>query len=250
MARMPDEAPRQLLLLKLLPNLVSILALCAGLTAIRYAVAGNYSLAVLLIGVAAALDGLDGRLARMLKSESEIGAELDSLCDFVNFGVTPALVLYLWGLRPETSLGWIAVLVYVVCCMLRLARFNVGSRAPVGEAAEKTSFIGVPSPAGAILVLAPLYLTFATDRTVQVHPVLVAAWMGGIGALMISRVRTPSLKRITIATELARYVLVGAVVVVAALLTYPWVTLLILCLCYLSAVLWLALGGLRKTPAG
>ncbi|MFN4202787.1 MAG: CDP-diacylglycerol--serine O-phosphatidyltransferase [Tabrizicola sp.] len=240
------EPPRQLLLLKLLPNLVSILALCSGLTAIRYAISGNYTLAVLLIGVAAALDGLDGRLARMLKSESAIGAELDSLCDFVNFGVTPALVLYLWGLKPETSLGWIAVLVYVVCCMLRLARFNVGSKAPVGEAAEKTSFIGVPSPAGAMLVLSPLYLSLATDRALQVPPVVVAAWMVAIGALMISRVRTPSLKRITISAEHARYALVGAVVVVAALLTYPWVTLLTLCLVYLAGVLWLAIQSFRK----
>lgn len=250
MARKPVEAPRELLLLKLLPNLVSIMALCSGLTAIRYAIAGNFTLAVLLIGVAAALDGLDGRLARMLKSESAIGAELDSLCDFVNFGVTPALVLYLWGLRPETSLGWIAVLVYVVCCMLRLARFNVGSKVALGEAAEKTVFIGVPSPAGALLVLSPLYLSFATDMAVHVPPVVVAAWMVAIGALMISRVRTPSLKRITIATDHARYVLVGAVVLVAAVLTYPWVTLLTLCLAYLVGVLILALRSLGKTTAG
>lgn len=246
----PPEAPRQLLLLKLLPNLVSILALCAGLTAIRYGIAGNFTLAVFLIGVSATLDGLDGRLARMLKSESAIGAELDSLCDFVNFGVTPALILYMWGLRPETSIGWIAVLVYAVCCMLRLARFNVGSKVAVGEAAEKTSFIGVPSPAGAMLVLSPLYLSFATDRALQLPPILVAAWMVGIGALMISRVRTPSMKRITIATDYARYVLVGAVVIVAALLTYPWVTLLTLCLAYLGGVLWLALGHFRTSRGG
>lgn len=246
MARQPSDPPRDLLLLKLLPNLVSILALCSGLTAIRYGIAGNFTLAVLLIGVAAALDGLDGRLARMLKSESAIGAELDSLCDFVNFGVTPALILYMWGLRPETSLGWIAVLVYAVCCMLRLARFNVGSRNTVGEPAEKTVFIGVPSPAGAMLVLSPLYLSFATDGVLHLPPVLVAAWMVGIGALMISRVRTPSLKRITIATDYARYVLVGAVVVVAALLTYPWTTLLTLCLTYLAGVLWLGLRSLGK----
>lgn len=250
MTRKPVEAPRELLLLKLLPNLVSIMALCSGLTAIRYAIAGNFTLAVLLIGVAAALDGLDGRLARMLKSESAIGAELDSLCDFVNFGVTPALVLYLWGLRPETSLGWIAVLVYVVCCMLRLARFNVGSKVALGEAAEKTVFIGVPSPAGALLVLSPLYLSFATDTALHVPPVIVAAWMVAIGALMISRVRTPSLKRITIATEHARYVLVGAVVLVAAVLTYPWVTLLTLCLAYLAGVLVLALRSLGKAKVG
>ena len=250
MARRPaDEPERELLLLKLLPNLVSILALCAGLTAIRFAISGNFAMAVLLIGTAAALDGLDGRLARMLKSESAIGAELDSLCDFVNFGVTPGLVLYLWGLRAETSLGWIAVLVYAVCCMLRLARFNVGSR-QVGEAAEKTTFIGVPSPAGAMLVLVPIYLTLALDSTVTLPPQLVALWMVAIGALMISRVRTPSLKRIKIAAEYARYVLVGLVVVVAALLTYPWTTLLILSLVYLAAILGLYLQSLRRrTPA-
>ena len=244
MPRNPDGSPRELLVLKLLPNLVSILALCAGLTAIRFAVAGNFAMAIFLIGVAAALDGLDGRLARMLKSESAIGAELDSLCDFVNFGVTPALVLYLWGLRPETNLGWIAVLVYAVCCMLRLARFNVGSRA-VGEAAEKTVFIGVPSPAGAILALMPMYLVFAVNHAFVLPPVLVSLWMMGIGALMISRVRTPSLKRITIAADYARYALVGSVMVVAALLTYPWVTLLALSLVYLAAIVWLFLRSLR-----
>jgi CDP-diacylglycerol---serine O-phosphatidyltransferase len=249
MARKPEAgAPRELLLLKLLPNLVSILALCAGLTAIRYAIAGNYGLAVLLIGTAAALDGLDGRLARMLKSESAIGAELDSLCDFVNFGVTPAIVLYLWGLRTETSLGWIAVLVYAVCCMLRLARFNVGSRA-VGEAAEKTSFIGVPSPAGAMLVLMPMYVAFVINHGISVPPVLIAGWMVGVGALMISKVRTPSLKRITVSADYARYVLVGGVTVVAALLTYPWVTLLTLSLAYFGAIVWLFLKSLRAPKA-
>lgn len=246
MARKPAEEPRELLLLKLLPNLVSILALCSGLTAIRYAIAGNIALAVFLIGVAAILDGLDGRLARMLKSESAIGAELDSLCDLVNFGVTPALVLYLWDLQAEAQLGWIACLVYAVCCMLRLARFNVGSKSP-GEAAEKTVFIGVPSPAGALLVMSPIYLAFTSDDAVHLPPLMVAAWMVGIGVLMISRVRTPSLKRITIAADHARYALVVAVVFVAALLTYPWITLLATCMSYLAGVLFLAIGGLRKS---
>ncbi len=248
MARRPD-APPQLLLLKLLPNLVSILALCAGLTAIRFAIAGNFGMAVLLIGIAAALDGLDGRLARMLKSESAIGAELDSLCDLVNFGVTPALVLYLWGLSAETSLGWIAVLVYVVCCMLRLARFNVGSRAAT-EPAEKTSFIGIPSPAGAMLVMLPVYATYALDQAITVPGGVVAFWMLVVGGLMISRVRTPSLKRITIAADYARYALVGSVVLVAALLTYPWVTLTALSLAYLAAILALLLRGLRPRAPG
>jgi CDP-diacylglycerol--serine O-phosphatidyltransferase len=244
MARKPEVAPREMLLLKLLPNIVSILALCAGLTAIRFAISDSFGMAVLMIGTAAALDGLDGRLARMLQSESAIGAELDSLCDFVNFGVTPAIVLYLWGLRIETSLGWIAVLVYAVCCMLRLARFNVGAKA-VGEAAEKTSFIGVPSPAGAMLVLMPIYVVFALDSAFVMPPVLIAVWMISVGALMISRVRTPSLKRITIAADYARYVLVGSVVLVAALLTYPWVTLTVLSGAYLAAILALFLKGMR-----
>ncbi|MCU0828106.1 MAG: CDP-diacylglycerol--serine O-phosphatidyltransferase [Tabrizicola sp.] len=247
MSRKPADAPRELLLLKLLPNLVSILALCSGLTAIRYGVAGNFTLAVMLIGVAAALDGLDGRLARMLKSESAIGAELDSLCDFVNFGVTPAIVLYLWGLQGEAGLGWIAVLVYAVCCMLRLARFNVGSRA-VGEAAEKTSFIGVPSPAGAMLAMVPIYLTFAFDQSFALPPLLIAMWMVAIGVLMISRVRTPSMKRLTISADHARHALVGAVVVVAALVTYLWVTLLALSLAYLAAVGWLFLRSVKAEP--
>jgi CDP-diacylglycerol--serine O-phosphatidyltransferase len=249
MARKPDSAPRELLLLKLLPNIVSILALCSGLTAIRFAISDNFGMAVLMIGTAAALDGLDGRLARMLQSESAIGAELDSLCDFVNFGVTPAIVLYLWGLRPETSLGWIAVLVYAVCCMLRLARFNVGAKA-VGEAAEKTSFIGVPSPAGALVALMPIYIVFAVDEAFAMPPVLIAGWMIAVGALMISRVRTPSLKRITIAADYARYVLVGSVVLAAALLTYPWVTLTVLTGAYLAAILTLFLKGLRRSSAG
>lgn len=233
-----EEPPEpQLHLLKLLPNLVSILALCSGLTAIRLAIAGNIAGAVFLIALAAALDGLDGRLARMLKSESAIGAELDSLCDFVNFGVVPGIVLYLWGLQAEIDMGWIAVLVYAVCCMLRLARFNVGNRK--AEPAEKTVFIGVPSPAGAMLVLLPIYLGHVTDY--HLPAMGVALWMVLVGSLMISHLRTPSLKKITIAASLARYALVGGVVIVASLVTYPWATLLVLSSAYLLAILVLAL---------
>ncbi|QLQ18465.1 MAG: CDP-diacylglycerol--serine O-phosphatidyltransferase [Exiguobacterium profundum] len=240
-----SKRPRELLLLKLLPNMVSILGLCAGLTAVRFALIGWFELAILLIGTAAVFDGLDGRLARMLKSESAMGAEIDSLGDFVNFGVVPGLVLYLWGLRPETSLGWIAVLVYVVCCMLRLARFNVGIKR-ADDAAEKTTFVGVPSPAGAMLVLAPMYLTFMLDREITLAAALVALWMVSIGALMISRIRTPSLKRVTVAADHARFVLVAGVALVAAMLTYPWVTLLSLAILYLGGILWLWWRGALK----
>jgi len=236
------DPERRFLLIKLLPNFVSILALCAGLTAIRFAIAGNISTAVLLIALAALLDGLDGRLARMLRSESDIGAELDSLCDFVNFGVVPAMVLYLWGLRAEVRFGWIAVLVYAVCCMLRLARFNVGSRK--ADPVEKTGFVGVPSPAGAMLVLMPVYIGYVTG--LHMPESLVALWMVVVGALMISRLRTPSLKRVHVASAHVPFVLVGAVVVVAAVITYPWATLLLISLGYLIALGW---GSLRRHGA-
>lgn len=242
---------RKLHILHLLPNLVSILGLCSGLTAIRFAIDGRFATAIALIGLAAALDALDGRLARMLKSESAIGAELDSLGDFVNFGVVPGIVLYLWGLKGEASLGWIAVLIYAICCMLRLARFNVGNKRTDGEEpAERTSFIGVPSPAGAMLVLSPIYLAFCFAGDVHLPAAAVALWMVAMGALMISRIRTPSLKRVTIYAEDARYILVALAAVVAALLTYPWVTLLSLAVVYLAAILFIArrdiLGALRK----
>ncbi|GAB1364411.1 phosphatidylcholine/phosphatidylserine synthase [Rhodobacter sp.] len=238
----PKSREPQLHLLKLLPNLVSILALCSGLTAIRFAISGRITEAVFLIALSAALDGLDGRLARMLKSESAIGAELDSLCDFVNFGVVPGLVLYLWGLGSEIRIGWIAVLVYAVCCMLRLARFNVGNKS--ADPAEKTAFIGVPSPAGAMLALMPIYLGHAVD--IRLPALVVAAWMVAVGVLMISRLPTPSLKRMTIAASWARYALVGAVMAVASLVTYPWQTMLVLSVAYLGAILSLAVTGLRR----
>ncbi|MCU0899144.1 MAG: CDP-diacylglycerol--serine O-phosphatidyltransferase [Cypionkella sp.] len=235
---LPPSTRRRMPLLYLLPNLISILALCSGLTAIRMAVEGSFGWAVAFIGLAAALDGIDGRLARMLKSESEIGAELDSLCDLVNFGVTPALVLYYWGMRDDTSLGWIAVLIYAVCCMLRLARFNVGNRVAESENKPK-GFVGVPSPAGAMLALMPIYLSYGFDNAVRLPDWGVALWMVFVGGLMISRMPTPSFKGVRIYTENARFVLVGSVALIAALLTYPWVTLLLLDLVYLVAIIML-----------
>jgi CDP-diacylglycerol---serine O-phosphatidyltransferase len=239
---MTEEPPvpprRRMHILHLLPNLISVLALCAGLTAIRMAVEGRFGWAVALIGLAAALDGIDGSLARMLKSESAIGAELDSLCDLVNFGVTPALVLYYWGMRPDTSLGWIAVLIYAVCCMLRLARFNVGNRQPEQEGKPK-GFVGVPSPAGAMLALFPIYLAYAFDNALRMPPWAVAIWMVFVGGLMISRMPTPSFKGVRIYAENARFILVGSVALVAALMTYPWVTLLLMDIVYLAAILFL-----------
>lgn len=234
--------PKRFAAIGLLPNLVTILAVCAGLSALRYAFDGHFGLAVLAIGLAAACDALDGRIARILKTESALGAELDSLGDFLNFGVVPAIVIYLFDLRTGPGLGWVAVLIYTVACMLRLARFNIGSRAPSGPA-EAKGFIGVPSPAGAMLVLAPIYLAFATDGAVVAPSAAVAIWMILCGALMISRIPTPAVKHLRVSADGARFLLVGGAGLVAALLSYPWVTLLVLDLAYLATVLVIGLRG-------
>src|SRR5215472_13574550 len=144
----------------LAPNMVTLLAMCAGLTAIRMAFEGRYVLALAAIVFAAILDGIDGRLARFLKGTSRFGAELDSLSDFVNFGVAPALVLYFWGLHELKSAGWIAAMVFAICGGLRLARFNVMAEGPDRPAWASNFFVGMPAPMGAIAVLLPIYVTF------------------------------------------------------------------------------------------
>ncbi|MDP2737868.1 MAG: CDP-diacylglycerol--serine O-phosphatidyltransferase [Pseudorhodobacter sp.] len=234
-----SQKPRsELPLVQLLPNFLTIMALCAGLTAIRFAAQGRFGYAVGLMVVAAVLDGLDGRLARLLKRESEIGAELDSLGDFVNFGVAPALTMYFWAFQafPDWSrAGWIAALIYAVCCVMRLARFNVGQRAAT-DPTEKTDFVGVPSPAGAMLALGPMYFSYMFERAPALPPALVAIWLVGVGALMISRMPTPSFKKTTIYAEHARYIVLGFVALVAALLSFPWTTLFALDLAYVAAL--------------
>lgn len=221
-------------ILHLLPNFITVLALCAGLTAVRFSIEGHFGMAVALIIAAAIMDGLDGRLARLLKSESAIGAELDSLCDFVNFGVAPALVLYLWALEDMRGEGWIAALIYTVACLLRLARFNVGARAPD---ADMGSFRGVPSPAGAMLVLLPIFLVHATGADTPPVTWPIAVWLAFVGALMVGRFPTPSFKKIAFRADAASYIVLGFVLLVAALWTYPWVTLVVLDFAYLLLLL-------------
>ncbi len=237
---MADRPPRQKRLLslpQLLPNFLTVGAICAGLTAIRFAFQGNFDMAVFLIVLAAALDGMDGRLARLLKSESEIGAELDSLADFVNFGVAPGLIMYLWALHEAQGAGWIVVLIYAVCCVLRLARFNVGNRSEAGKA-EAVFFRGVPSPAGALLVMLPLYIHQLSPGFDPLPSAVVSAWMIGVGLLMIARMPTPSLKSAKVYIENVKFVVVAFVGLIAALLTYPWATLIAMDVAYLAALAW------------
>ncbi|MCZ0963383.1 CDP-diacylglycerol--serine O-phosphatidyltransferase [Paracoccus benzoatiresistens] len=239
----PDPRSR-LSVVQLLPNALTLAALCAGLTAIRLAVEGDFGKSAALILLAALFDGLDGRLARRLRSASPMGAELDSLCDFVNFGVAPALVLHLWAYEGAAGLGWIAALVYAVACVLRLARFNIGSREEIASALPKTTFTGVPSPAGAMLALLPIFVANLIPEA-AIPASACALWMIVVAALMVSRVPTPAFRPVRVRPDQARLLLLAAVALGAALLTYPWLTLVLLDTGYLML---LTLGWIRRRP--
>src|SRR6516164_5400481 len=170
----------------MVPNLITLLALCAGLTAIRLAVEGKLEWALGAIVFAAVLDGIDGRIARMIKGTSRFGAELDSLADFVNFGVAPGLILYFWSLHEFKSVGWMAAMVFAICAALRLARFNVASDDPNRPAWAGNFFVGVPAPAGAIVVLLPIYVHFlGMPLSVIVAPIIFVYTLA-IAFLMVS----------------------------------------------------------------
>jgi len=211
----------------LLPNLITLLALCAGLTAIPLAVQEKLEWAVAAIVFAALLDGIDGRVARMLKGTSRFGAELDSLADFVNFGVAPALMLYFWGLRELGNVGWIAAMVFAICTGLRLARFNVMIDDPNKPAWSGNFFVGVPAPAGAIAVLLPIYVYFlGMPRLAFVAPVTLVYTLA-IAFLMVSRLPVFSGKRVgkRIAPEMVLPVFVTVVLFFGLLFSYPWLVL-------------------------
>lgn len=241
----PVRSRRELPIVQLLPNLVTVGAICAGLTAIRYATAGNFTVAVQLLLLAAVLDGLDGSLARLLKSASALGAELDSLADFLNFGIAPALLMYFWAFKDMGNLGWIAVVIYALCCVMRLARFNVGTKAAESDKPAR-HFEGVPSPAGALLVMLPLFIDRALPSWPDIPDAMVALYMLAVGLLMISRLPTWSLKSLTIRRENVRYLYIGFVCFLAALISFPWETLMMMDLLYLLSLLW-ALRQSRNT---
>lgn len=232
-----DRQRSEFALVQLLPNMMTIAAICAGMTAIRAGVNGNFGAAVLFILVAAVLDGLDGRVARLLNSDSKMGAELDSLGDFLNFGVAPAMVLYFWALTDTSRSGWMAVLIFAVCCVVRLARFNVAAKKAQPEL-RPGRFVGVPAPAGAGMVLLPMYLDFATSGDMLMPDLMISLYMGLVGMLMISRIPTWSFKSVRISRENVKFFLVGFAFVGAALLTYAWLTLVVLCLIYSVSVIW------------
>jgi len=222
----------------LLPNLITLLALCAGLTGIRMAIEGRLDLALAAIVFAALLDGIDGRVARMLKGTSKFGAELDSLADFVNFGVAPGLILYFWGLHELKSVGWIAAMVFAICAALRLARFNVMIDDPNKPAWAADFFTGIPAPAGAITVLLPIYLNFLGLPNGLVTAWVVLFYTLAIAILMVSRLPVFSGKRIgkRVPPEGVLPVFVAAVLFVALLISYPWIVLTIGTIAYLACL--------------
>ncbi|UPK39434.1 phosphatidylcholine/phosphatidylserine synthase [Bradyrhizobium sp. 186] len=206
----------------LVPNVITLLAICAGLTAIRLSIEGRMSLAVYAIVFAAALDGIDGRVARMIKGQSKFGAELDSLADFVNFGVAPGLMLYFWQLHELGNAGWIAAMVFAISGGLRLARFNATMDDPNKPAFAANFFTGVPAPAGAITVLLPIYVAFLDLG--RWPAAVTAGYTLLIAFLMVSRLPVFSGKtmRMRVPPELVLPAFVAVIFFIALVIAYPW----------------------------
>jgi len=240
----PSRAPqkrrrfRQIPVRTLVPNLITLLALCAGLTAIRLAIEAKLEWAIAAIVFAAILDGIDGRVARMLKGTSRFGAELDSLADFVNFGVGPALILYFWGLHELGHAGWIAAMVFAICAGLRLARFNVMIDDPNRPPWAANFFVGMPAPGGAITVLLPIYVTFLGLPHLAFTAPVVLFYTLAIAFLMVSRLPVFSGKRVgkRVAPELVLPLFVVVVLAFALLIAYPWPVLTVATVVYLASL--------------
>jgi|TARA_B100001093_G_C26791529_1_gene999186 CDP-diacylglycerol---serine O-phosphatidyltransferase len=219
----------------ILPNLLTIIGVCLGISSIKFALDENYSLAVIFLVFASILDALDGRIARLIKGTTEFGKELDSLTDFVSFGIAPAFILYFWELKNYGKIGWAITLIFSVCCVLRLARFNLTK---ISEDAEwKLNFFeGVPSPAGAGLALLPLVyelsdLKFNVDVK-SMTPFFVVI----VALLLISKIPTFSLKKIKISSQLTIFLLFGIVIVFISLIFFTFESLLIIGAIYLISI--------------
>lgn len=226
---------------RLVPNLMTLVGLCAGLTAIRFGLEGRFGAAAVAITVAAAIDGLDGRLARMLKATSRFGAEFDSLSDFVCFGVAPALILYLWSLQRAGAYGYTPCLMFAVCMALRLARFNAAMEGAPRPAYAYSFFTGVPAPAGAGLALFPLFLGLEAKSlgwnwmfALAEHPITCALALVGTALLLVSTLPVWSFKNFKIPTEYVLPLLLGTGLYAALLVADPWAALAAAGLIYLG----------------
>lgn len=229
---------REIPLRMIVPNLITVLAICAGLTGVRLAFEGRYELAVGMVLLAAFLDGIDGRIARLMKATSKFGAQMDSLADIVNFGVAPALVVYVSLLDQVRSLGWIAALIYVIAAGLRLARFNVMDERETKASWQSEYFVGVPAPAGAMLVLLPVYLGFLGVPATPVFAYFSAVYTVLIGLLLVSRLPVWSGKSSTsrIRRDLVLPMMLAVVLYVALLMSYTWEVLVVTVVAYLASL--------------
>lgn len=230
------ERLRGLHINRMIPNMLTLLALCAGLSAVRFALLDRFDMAALAILVAAILDGLDGRVARILKGASKFGAELDSLSDFVSFGVAPAVALYLWALHPGTAIVWLPVLVYAMCAALRLARFNTAIEDDSPPTWTRNYFTGVPSPAGAGLVLLPLILAHIFGEDLFRRPEVVSFFLVAVGALMVSTIPTFSFKKFKVDHRWVLPIMLGFGLMAASLVSAPWASVAVLLLLYLASM--------------
>jgi CDP-diacylglycerol--serine O-phosphatidyltransferase len=212
----------------MIPNVLTMLALCAGLTAFRFAFTEDWQAAVLCIVAAAILDTLDGRVARLLGQSSRFGAELDSLSDFFAFGVAPAMLVYLWALQQAGDLGWVVAMLYCICMALRLARFNTALETPNLPPWAKSFFTGVPAPAAAGLALFPMILSFQTEVLAVRHPAVAVVVLIVVAGMMVSRLPTYSFKNTHIPKGFAWVPVLVAALIVAAAIIAPWLTLTIL----------------------
>jgi CDP-diacylglycerol---serine O-phosphatidyltransferase len=242
---------RRIQLRYVVPNLITVLAICAGLSGIRLAFEGRFETAVLMVLLAAFLDGIDGRLARMMKGQSKFGAQMDSIADAVNFGAAPALVLYAYVLDQVRSLGWIAALVYAIACCLRLARFNVMNDNPEQSANSGDYFVGVPAPAGACLVMLPVYLGFLGFEPTKTAALLGALYTVMIGLLMISQLPVYSGKRATsrIPRDIVLPLILGITIYVALLASFTWETLAFSTAAYLVSLPFGVMGWRKSRQA-
>ncbi len=222
---------------RLIPNAVTLLALCAGLTAIRLAFLERWELAIAAVLVAMVGDVLDGRIARLMNATSEFGAQLDSLADVISFGVTPAIIIYLWALGDAGGLGWALVLVFVMASALRLARFNVALDDEKPKPAWANRFFtGVPAPGGAGLVLVPMVMSFELGDEILGSPVLNGALLAVVAALMVSKVPSFSAKQFRVRQSYVGLVMVGVGAFVAFLVSEPWITLSLAGLVYAISI--------------
>jgi CDP-diacylglycerol---serine O-phosphatidyltransferase len=232
---MTKPRSRRAVNLRILPSSMSVLTICAGLTSIKFALEGKPGIAIALIAAAAILDGLDGRVARILDAETRMGEEIDSLADAVNFGVAPATVVYLSLLSPSPA-GWVVVLLYAVCIVLRLARFNALLDDDTQPAYAREFFVGIPAPAGAIAALGPLAAKLQFGAGWWTSPWFVCAWMAGCSMLVVSRIPMRKMHAVSVPPNLAAVLLAVLAIVAAAAFLFPYILIMALIAAYLGHI--------------